>query len=77
MKRKKGKTPALSEERRAIVEELGLFKTDYLRLGDKDTWKDRIAEMAQFKGKMGHCNVPYNSGALGKWCSHVRNEYQK
>ena len=37
MKRKKGKTPALSEERRAIVEELGLFKTDYLRLGDKDT----------------------------------------
>jgi len=39
-------------------------------------FEKRIADLAEFKAKYGHCNPPYSTSSeyksLGQWCNHVR-----
>jgi len=44
-------------------------------------FEKRLAELAAFKAKHGHCNVPTTSSSeytsLGVWCSYMKVYYEK
>mmetsp|Transcript_15395 Transcript_15395/g.38211 ORF Transcript_15395/g.38211 Transcript_15395/m.38211 type:complete len:501 (+) Transcript_15395:350-1852(+) len=43
----------------------------------KAKWKANFQKLVEYKNKNGHCNVPTNSSALGRWANRQRVNYRK
>jgi len=77
----KGKTPArpLSQDQIVRLEALGF---EWSRRNNASaSFEERLAELASFKAKYGHCNAPRTPSnenySLGQWCSQMRSCYKK
>jgi hypothetical protein len=77
-KKREGKATSLTAYRTSALEDLG-FKVDTSRRAEA-LWHQRYKELAEFKKKHGHCNVPQNyalNKSLGKWVHRQRHEAKK
>ena len=77
-KKQEGKTPrrTLSQDQIARLEALGF---EWVR--NTTVFEKRLAELAAFKAKHGHCNVPSTPSndyySLGQWCCNMRGCYKQ
>jgi superfamily II DNA or RNA helicase len=69
--RQRRKAGTLSEECIRLLDRIG-FRW---QLQERRPWEDRVAEIAEFKTKHGHCNIPQNyrgNPSLGTFVSMIR-----
>jgi len=69
----------LSEGRIERVEEIG-FKWQVLRTDYDKAFEKHCCDLTSIKEEFGHCNVTRNyagNPSLGKWCSDIRNTYNR
>jgi len=66
-RRKQGK---LSDEEVRLLDKLGLT----WKSRDVGTWEDRLAEVAAFKAKHGHCEIPIDKTKLGQFVNRMRTD---
>jgi hypothetical protein len=78
---KDGKTPnrPFSQDQIGRLDTLGFEWV--VRNNTCTRFEKRLADLAEFKAKHGHCNPPYSSSSeyksLGQWCNHVRCCYKQ
>jgi len=71
--RERKKKGAMSEEEFALLDELGLT----WKSRDVGTWEDRLAEVAAFKARHGHCEIPSifsENPKLGRFANTMRTQ---
>ena len=74
----KGKKSEMTEERFRMLDQIGFTWT--MREKRHGNWQERCIELQEFKERYGHCKVPEKypgNPKLGKWCSSIRNMYEK
>jgi hypothetical protein len=67
-------TYKLTQDQIARLEEIG-FKWAVTQ-SFVNTFNERIAALIEFKKAHGHCDVPAQKTALGRWCNQVRVSYK-
>ena len=76
-KRDPAKPTTLSPENILKLNDIGFnFEP---RPSREQTWNNRLAELAQYKARHGHCNVREDDQTypgLGKWVSYIRRQYR-
>jgi hypothetical protein len=71
---KEGKPCTMTEERIQLLENVGFVWDSH-----HSTWEERVAELCQYKKRLGHCNVPSSYKAdvrLATWVKCQRRQYK-
>ena len=71
LKRNRLKQDHLYERQRMMLDSLGMDWTV------PDPWEEKYQELAEYRNAHGHCDVPGDYGALGRWVSDLRKRPPK
>ena len=71
VKRNRDKQDQLCERQHALLDSIGM---DW---EIKDPWEEMFDELAKYREKNGHCDVPGEAGRLGKWVTATRKNPPK
>jgi hypothetical protein len=71
---REGKNSTMTDERIKLLENVGFVWDSH-----HSTWEERVAELCQYKKRLGHCNVPSSYKAnmrLATWVKCQRRQYR-